>query len=332
MRFNTGKLEIEKIPIRFSWFYHPLDSNLIISDSVSSIRDKQSISHRFFGHAAGYDLEEVVHRSSYEVLERMLSFSASYSEKKLHEGFLAKTIFAEETQEKRISAESILVRTNNELASASGLSLHVNLDLAIQHAVYELIERDILCRLWYFDYQLYQIKRELVKDDYFIEYYTVVNIPVPFVLAIVKSKNNSIMYCGSRCSASWEYSLKKAREEALLLITDLLCRQRNSNIGNRLDTIQRLNTLSGEIAAQQEEHLERKLLSNLDKQHFEDTSFEKIISKYFKNLSLLYVAELRQWGSYYLVKAFSEELLTKPLVRTMVQNNKISAVPPDPFC
>jgi hypothetical protein len=332
MRFNTGKLEIEKIIIRFSWFYHPLDRKLIISDSASSIRDKQSIPHRFFGHAAGYDLQEVIHRSSYEVLERMLAFSPSFPVSTIQEGFLAKNIFSDKIQEKRATAESILVRTENSLSSASGLSLHIDLDLAIQHAIYEIIERDILCRLWYLDYKLCPIKNENLGNNYFIEYYTIANISIPFVLAIVKSKDNAIMYCGSRCSASWEYSLKKAREEALLLITDLLCRQRESKEGNSLETINRLDTLFGEVAIEQEKHLMSRLYPRQVSYAFQDTNFKQIISRYFKNLDFLYVAELRSWGSFYLVKAFSEELLTKPLVRAMVKNNTIPITPPDPFC
>lgn len=332
MRFNAGKLEIEKIPIRFSWFHHPLDPNLIVSDSAASIRDKQSISHNFFGHAAGYDLQEVIHRSCYEAMERMLAFSPSFSERMIQDGFLAKTILSNEIQEKKIPAELLLVRTENSLSSASGLSLHSDKNLAIEHAIYELIERDILCRIWYLDYQLYKIKNEPIDDIYFIEYYAVVNISIPFVLAIVKSKTNPIMYCGSRCSASWGISMEKAREEALLLITNLLCRQKDGREGNRLDTINRINTLYGETAAKQEEHLLSKLSTVQNNVELTNTNFKQIISKYLKNLNHLYVADLRQWGSFYLVKAFSDELLTKPLVREMVQNNIISSVPPDPFC
>ena len=332
MRFSTGKLEIAKVPLRFSWFQHPLDLNLIISDGASSIRDKQGVAHHFFGHAAGYDLQEVINRSCYEVLERMLAFAPSYSTCKLQEGFLAKTIFAEFVREKLIPPESILVRTENQLASASGLSLHSNLDLAIQHALYELIERDILCKVWYLDYKLYQIKIEPLNDEYFIEYYSVINVSFPFILAIVKSKNHSIMYCGSRCSANWEYSLQKAKEEALLLVTNMLCRQKNSTVGNRLDTVNRLNTLFGETAAKQEKYLASKLHPTLKYTHFEDTNFESIIYEYVKDLDLLYIAELRKWGDFYLVKAFSDELLTKPLVRLMVENHQIATVPPDPFC
>jgi hypothetical protein len=316
MRFNAGKLEIGKIPIRFSWFHHPLDPNLIVSDSAASIRDKQSIPHNFFGHAAGYDLQEVIHRSCYEAMERMLAFSPSFSERTIQDGFLAKTIFWNEIQEKKIPAELLLVRTESSLSSASGLGLHSDKNLAIEHAIYELIERDILCRIWYLDYQLYKIKNEPIDDIYFIEYYTVVNISIPFVLAIVKSKTNPIMYCGSRCSASWGISLEKAREEALLLIT----------------TINRLNTLYGETAAKQEEHLLSKLSTSQNNTDLINTNFKQIISTYLKNLNHLYVAELRQWGTFYLVKAFSDELLTKPLVRKMVQNNTIPSVPPDPFC
>jgi len=332
MRFNTGKLEIEKIPLRFSWFRHPFDSDLIISDSASSIRDKQGVSHHFFGHAAGHDLQEVINRSCYEVLERMLSFAPSYPTSKLQEGFLAKTIFAEVTHEKLIPAESVLVRTESNLASASGLSLHINLDFAIQHAIYELIERDLLCRLWYLDCKLYQIKIEPLNDEYFIEYYAVLNGSIPFVLAVVKSKKHPIMYCGSRCSANWEHALQKAKEEALLLVTDMLCRQKKSNVGNRLDTINRLNLLSGEIAAKQEEHLASKLHPAINNTRLEDTDFESIVSEYFKKPDRLYVAELRTWGNFYLVKALSEEVLTKPLVRLMVENNELPTVPPDPFC
>jgi hypothetical protein len=332
MRFNVGKLEIEKIPIRFSWFYHPLDPNLIVSDSAASIRDKQSIPHHFFGHAAGYDLQEAIHRSCYEAMERILAFSSSFSERTLQEGFVAKTIFSNEVQEKKFPAELLLVRTDNLLSSASGLSLHSNKSLAIEHAIYELIERDLLCKIWYLNYQLYQLQNEQIDNTYFIEYYTVVNISIPFVLAIVKSKTTPIMYCGSRCSASWELSLKKAREEALLLITNLLCRQKDGREGNRLDTIDRLNTLYGETAAKQEEHLLSKLSPTQYNNDLIDTNFEQIISEYFKSLNLLYVAELRKRGNFYLVKAFSDELITKPLVRVMAQNNQTPVVPPDPFC
>ncbi|MDR3503880.1 MAG: YcaO-like family protein [Legionella sp.] len=332
MRFNTGKLEIEKIPIRFSWFYHPLDPNLIVSDSAASIRDKHSISHNFYGHAAGYDLQEVIDRSCYEAMERMLAFGPSFSERTIQDGFLAKTIFSNEVQEKKIPAEFLLVRTENSLSSASGLSFHSDKNLAIEHAIYELIERDILCKIWYLDYQLYKIKNEPIDDSYFIEYYAVANSSIPFVLAIVKSKINPIMYCGSRCSASWEISLKKAREEALLLITNLLCRQKEGREGNRLDTINRLDTLYGETAAKQEEHLLSKISASQNNTYLIDTSFKQVISKYLKDLNHLYIAELRRWGNFYLVKAFTDELLTKPLVREMVQKNKIPAVPPDPFC
>lgn len=333
MRFNTGKLIIEKIPLRFSWFHHPLDSNLIISDSASSIRDKEGISHQFFGHAAGYVLQEVIHRSCYEVLERILAFGPSYSDIELHKGFVARPVIDDLlVEEKILPSEAILVRTKNKESTASGLGIHTDRVLAIEHAVYELIERDLLCRLWYLDYQVCKIKNELLKDGYYIEYYTVIDTFIPFVLAVVKSTNNPIMYCGSCCSSNWDLSLEKARAEALLLVADALCRKRDSIIGNRLDTINRLNTLYGEMAEKQEEHLANKLRHSNIVYQFNNTCFKDIVHEYFKNTNYLYIAPLRKWGKFHLVKAICENILTKPKVRLMVENNIIPAVIPDPFC
>lgn len=332
MRFHTGKINIENIPLRYSYFQHPLDEEIIVVDCMSAVKDEYENSHHFFGHAAGYDYAEALMRAGYEVIERMLAFQCTFSTAELANGFISKQIFDDSSTGKQITYDQVLVRTINHMSSASGLGLHSNKKLAIEHGVYELIERDILCKIWYFDNKVVLLKREELSKDFYIEFYTDLQSHLPFVLAIIKSHQQRIMYCGSCCSGNWKRSFNKAREEALHLLTNYLCRDQQSATGNNADTISRINKLYGENAERLNQYFEQKIVNPSGFNSYRDNVFEEIVHLYFDDISQLRIVDIRKWGSLYLIKAMSNSVISKQMARQMVTEKLININVPDPFC
>ena len=160
MRFDKGKLEIGSVPIRYSCFSHPLDETFFVSDSGSAIKLPSGNKTYFYGHAGSTHKDEAIKRSAYEVLERMLAYGPCFPKSILELDFFGKPLFKPDGDKKIFDASQVLLSRGSKCVSASGLGFHTVKELAIEHAVYETMERDILCRIWYQDLSVFQFKNE----------------------------------------------------------------------------------------------------------------------------------------------------------------------------
>lgn len=325
---NVLKTKIHNIPISTIIKKHPLDKSLFLAVSGSAYVDKNT-KEIFYGYSAMDDYELAVKISRNEVLERMFAMR-TFDENK-NEKYFETYLVNNNTKVSTISKDDIFLRENSEHGfysnSASGLSLHVGLNEAVEHGLFEIIERDILGRIWYEDQFITNaFNNENLKDDFFIEYYTVVENNIPFILSVVKSKNNNIIFCGSSVARSLSLAKEKARNEAMYLFYNYLSNNVKYGIGNNPDSLNRMKSLYDENAINKIVHLSKKTKQL--------NYINKSLNSSTKKLMKLY--NIKEFAKYVVLNKFEDLILVKVFCKNLKSKNEYRLKYPndlaDPFC
>jgi len=328
--------DFEEMPVRSSWFTHPLDPDLWCVDSEVSVRGEEDFDHSFFGYSASGNREQALANSCHEIVERLLATRLFQGNARVEAGWSCRTIFGDEPAG-QAGADAILVRERQHASgSASGLGLHETRETAVLHGLGELIERHLLMRWWYAgDILLHRTRREDLRAGFSIDYYSTSDI-VPLSLAVLHDREESMIFCGAAVKASWQEAEAHAREEALHLSTNHLVKRLFDDNptgaglrGNVAETISRVARLHGPAAHAMMDHIRRRTLAYASPA-IKSSNWEKIAEAAFGEVGSLRYACLGRWaGRLEGVRVLAGRALTKNDAR---RQWAASALVMDPFC
>ncbi|MCE2571810.1 YcaO-like family protein [Motilimonas eburnea] len=230
------------VPIVSFIYNHPSISNLIIVDSTAAITiDKKT--EAFHGHSEGYDEEKCIKISSFEILERMLSHECFFSPERLSKGFEGRCYYSG-LSVGFTPASNILIRQfdkdGKRITSANGLAIHEDRDCAIVNALFEVIERHLLCEAWYYEKGLYLIDTEYIAHNQVINYY-IINESIPFVIACFICDER--VYFGSSVRSSINEAMEKSKAESLHLYCNFCVNIPRADHGNNNESLLKLNRI-----------------------------------------------------------------------------------------
>jgi hypothetical protein len=140
-----------------------------------------------------------------------------------------------------ISAENVLLgptlKNSHSNTDAVGLGFHNEKQKAIEHAVYEFLERYLLGQIWYKNHPLIKTSEETVvfgKKIFLISDFTInFKKTIPFIMTSLHDEQCNIFCIGAAFSRSMEKSRSKARAEAIMLASDLLSNKTLAHLSNR---------------------------------------------------------------------------------------------------
>lgn len=227
---------------------------------------------------------------------------------------------------KEYDYKDILIRTEFSV-SASGLGLHSDEKLAIEHAIFEVIERHVALLLWYKDNEIMLINSRELVDGYFIYNYTNI-LKIPFCVSVIINKKEDIFFCGSSVKSNLNDAIKAAEVEALSLLGNILIKNTNKPKGNVLSTIDRICSLVGVKAKERILHLKSKHTScyNID---FLDRNYTVYDLLKIFNFNDVYVIFINRFYDYYCYRVIINGALTKIDARNYFGCKDIVS---DPFC
>ncbi|NET44743.1 hypothetical protein [Okeania sp. SIO2B3] len=317
------KGHFDGIPIISTFYSHPLDRNTYYVDSSTVLIDRQGIRHLFFGHSGKKCFDEAILISRIEILERvMASPLANLSMKPL-----LFSNYLDPTVTRIMLAKDYLIRNGNPLIGTTGLGAHSKSNLAEQHAILEMLERHILCEIWYKDRKIRKIgSRENLPLEYFIDYYTTLQAS-PFILAVLQNKNLPIFLCGSSLKENQSDALMSSRIEALMLAGNFLCKS-SSDTSNNILSLKRMRNLCTSAVLNKLRYFLIKV-SNLPptKINYQKYDIMEICKAIQFPFETIYTCPIKKRQSLILYRAYSSYALTKE--KSRIQYPYLEE---DPFC
>jgi hypothetical protein len=240
------------VPLRIGVSQHSLDPHIFVATAAAIVNVKGVGRQYFFGGAARASEVESTTAAAFEVVERLYATRWFCDAERLRVGFdsfcLGTGLLG-----RRYSANEVLVRERNTV-TASGLSVHVSREKAVTHATLELLERHMLCRIWYENAPMLRLDvAETVGSGYTLELFGVSTV-IPFVIAVLTHQTKHCFVSGSSVSLDINAAKVKARNEALQLFHSATRSATGSSFGNPVESSQRVRTLLDERAAVYKEH------------------------------------------------------------------------------
>ncbi|MFA9486575.1 YcaO-like family protein [Moraxella haemolytica] len=299
-------------------------SNMYFVDSVARVRYGERFDD-FYGHSGSYSLEIAKNKSYYEIIERILASEIFFGGSHLQRQFASHCFFTKKFL-KNYPYKDVLIRTKYDV-SASGLGLHSDKDMAIKHAILEVLERHVALLLWYHHDSILKIGSRNLGGGYFIHHYTSV-LNIPFCMSVVFHERNDIFFCGTSMKTNLKNAIEASEIEALSLVANIIVKNNLHPKGNVKSTIDRIHTLVGSGAINRINHLQSKYLHN----HLIDF-FDKEFSLYdlldLLNFHDVQVVHINEMSGYHCYRAIINQALSKNFVRVNPFYNKMT---PDPFC
>lgn len=208
--------------------------------------------------------EEAIHVAPYEVAERILAtykFSNPIYRDSKYEIF---SLIGDKPMGYVRPDEVILGPVPYNLKNnldAVGLSFHLEKDMAVKHAIYELIERNILCKIWYEDHPLIKISEHKIQDTcYILSNYTISHNPiVPFVMSVIYEKNYEFLCVGAAVSDSISNATLKSSAEAIMLSHDVILEKSLNNISNMATKERMLSQANPVLSRDRNNYLSKSL-------------------------------------------------------------------------
>lgn len=211
---------------------------------------------------------------------------------------------------------------------ASGLAHHSTYSRAANHAVLELVERHLLCEIWWEGLQVVRCSpTERIDDLTSIRTYTVAGarMGLPFALAIVNRTSDALWLCGSAVRATLQEAVAHAREEALMLL-DNFARNRNWS-HDQVGEAERLHALKGPLSEQRAAHFSNRVVDGSAGRGRSDSWPAVDIAARVLPGSRIFVASLWRDEDSIVVRATSADAKRVPAFRRICS----SATPRDPF-
>ncbi len=310
-------LDFNDFPIKSTVTASSLQDGNYIAKSGISFKNWKGDNVILGGYSYGADQESVLEKSRYEVLERLL---AHFDFHKATQSWNGYNIF-DPTESKIYCRNQILLGELPDIdwhqtVDSSGLSYHTDLESAVRHAVYELIERHILCEIWFSQSRKIKLisEEDLMAQDSRLQIYTTEDLP--FALSFIYSQENAIVFAGSSFSDSLDISISKSRFEALMMFeswcakTNVVCHSPNTK--KRLEQLGNMNFYN----------FFNKIIKN------NDAILEERSTLSFTDfIRYIYIVKIITKKSAFLVRAVSDNLLSLKKCRLEYKH----MVPYDPF-
>lgn len=325
-------MNFESIPIRSSLRASKIPNGYWMAKSAVKFINWQDQPTLIHGFSFRKDKNESLFISRMEVFERLFA---------CHDFVQSSTLesyqWPDRTHLCKIPAEQVLLGSSpgfpNAKFDASGLGWHTVLEKAEQHAILEVIERHLLCHIWYYDLQLVGLgKMEQLSDDLYLEFATVeADIPLPFILAIISDKKDACFVCGSSIGLNSREAKKKAMEEAFMLLDGVL-HQDNVLLNPNLKTQGRLLSLRNPLVSKTRHlYYNSKISRNMEWNNYFSNclkNLKQICENIFKSSLNIRCVLLCENGEGCLVRAICPAAMMLKEIRIKYRSN----VPPDPFC
>lgn len=329
-------------------FESSIEKNKYLAKSATILVDNQTHEQFYFcGGAIRSNIDEALKISRFEVLERVLAMPQIHHEKISKGGGFDTFEFLTGRKLPDASPREVLLYAKDAIeqreqsymlnvdVTANGLAIHTNPTLAIEHAAFELIERHISCNIWYDNHTfIIAIGNEKnLPDGYSLTNYTLFTVPsIPYVLSIIRDREGHVFLTGSAVRKSLASACIAAELEALMTLENVINKW-DSKFANMYDSLEIVNSLSGELAMKRLKHFQNKIIERTDKLRYTDTNLtltvEKIVEGVFNEPNLLTISVIFHSFGVFLVRARSPEALQKRKLRLQFQN---SMIPLDPFC
>ncbi|MFN7094686.1 MAG: YcaO-like family protein, partial [Burkholderiales bacterium] len=184
----------------------------------------------FLGGAFSTNQEQVMLVAKAEVLERLLATydlnSKRIDKSPLYESWL----WPEKCFDRMVHASHVILGDMPAFKAfhpdASGLGYHSNREQAVKHAIYEILERHILCLIWYGNLPLFHVDTTWLSNEFTCDFYTPAFADfIPFILTVIKSKKETVFMCGSALSDHFNKAKEKSFYEAAMLLEDFLAKR-----------------------------------------------------------------------------------------------------------
>ncbi len=196
----------------------------------------------------------------FEVAERLLA-TYYFSTPQLRDSEYA--VLSVNTHEPRgsLKAENVILgptvaHPKNDL-DAVGLGFHGDMRKAIQHAVCELIERNILARIWYEQLPIVKLLEcQLENTGYVLSAYSVSCCKAfPFVMATIHDGECNFLCLGASVSCFFSTALERATAEAIMLVDNILQKKTLLNIENEVSRARMVSQSDPAISLQRKNYL-----------------------------------------------------------------------------
>jgi hypothetical protein len=248
-----------------------IDSSYVYSKAATQFIDPETNKAIFVGgFTLSKDRELGKTIAQYEVLERLFAMPAFASEKEMFEGYLFKDKDENKKVVRRHRSELLLgmkpgiQRFKND---ASGLAIHTDNNSAVETAVFEVIERDLLGMIWYDQTIRLMLTCHKEKKNLCISWYKLANYPdLPFRLCTITDDHN-LFACGSSIKSSSKLAEAKSFEEAGCLAESVLNEEFGSTNGFDDKTRKKIQSLKSDLSIERKEYFKRCLVSPIESEH-----------------------------------------------------------------
>lgn len=266
--------------------------------------------------------------SQFETLEHLWATYAFHCSKKKFNG----NSFVMPMKSRVFSPSEVLISSiitpGEKSADANGLGCHPVKDLAVNHAVLELIERHLLAEIWYGDGLVLEIKEKILscEDDWEVRFYTSFDFEVPLAIAIVSNQDKGVWVLGSALKETLLRSLEHAKNEALMLLESAYI---EDGIAYSKDIENRLSSLKNKYFFQRrEDHFMSKIVnknSTIDatKKFLTNEIIDKVLG-----INPLWIVNLFDGARFSVVRAICDAAKNPRWLRHLHSK----AFPLDPFC
>ncbi len=211
---------------------------------------------------------------------------------------------------------------------ANGLGCHTLHEKAVEHAVFEIIERHCLAQLWYGPMRVLEMKGTNVQvGDFRMRYFTLEALSVPFAVTIIDNVNEGIWVLGSAVRHSIDAAIAHAQHEAMMLIESSLI---ENGISYSAEIEQRILSLKNrDLSVAREDYFNSKKSGYTSSQSHvvSVTNVAETAEKAFGWVNNIWVIDLCKCAELCVVKVLCPQAQNPRWHR---ENNK--GVPYDPFC
>lgn len=181
-------------------------------------RDRHNVC--VYGFGLDEDKEKATRSSQFEALERLYATQSFHKNDTTFLGYLLQS----PNTYRVFHASEILIGSGlgnkRNRVDANGLGCHHNLQQAIQHALFELIERHLLSEIWYGGATLSEIREHTIihNEPLDLRFYSLSAFDIPFVIAILSDLDKGIWVLGSALRATFSDAMMHAMNEACMLL------------------------------------------------------------------------------------------------------------------
>ncbi len=143
---------------------------------------------------------------------------------------------------------------------SNGVAFHFKSYGADKNAIFEVIERHILYKIWYGDWNVIKIYKKKKSGNKILQIRYTCFTPylIPFALSIIKM--GDVLVYGSAVRSSFQEAIQKADNEAYMILDGIL--RRDMGICNSERTRKKLQSLRNSyLARKREKHFNEKIIN-----------------------------------------------------------------------